>query len=92
MSGREVTRSQSDANKTNSKVAVIHEKAVSLDSSSERQQLLDKLKSTEIPSTISENERLTSSRERLVDYEDSSESDQVVNLYSFNDLSDKQFS
>lgn len=73
--GREVTRSQSDANKTSDKVKVIHEKAVSLDSSAERQQLLDKLKHSEpeVPTTISENEM--GSRERLVDYEDS-DSDQ----------------
>jgi hypothetical protein len=77
-SGREVMRSQSDANKTNNKVKVIHEKAVSLDSSAERQQLLDKLKHSEpeVPSTISEHERLVSSQEKLVDYEDS-DSDQV---------------
>ncbi|XP_060590251.1 tyrosine-protein phosphatase non-receptor type 21-like [Ruditapes philippinarum] len=76
-SGREVMRSQSDANKTNNKVKVIHEKAVSLDSSAERQQLLDKLKHSEpeVPSTISEHERLVSSQEKLVDYEDS-DSDQ----------------
>ena len=81
---REVMRSQSDANKPN-KVPVIHEKAVSVDSSTERQQILDRLKSTEpeVP-TISENANVIASRERLVDYEDSSESDQVdnsVNLY-----------
>lgn len=71
-SGREVMRSQSDANKTNNKVKVIHEKAVSVDSSTERQQLLDKLKYSEPEvSTISENERLIGSREKLVDYEDS---------------------
>lgn len=78
VSGREVMRSQSDTNKTNNKVEVIHAKAVSLDSSAERQQLLDKLKysEAEVPSTINENERLVGSRERLVDYEDS-DSDQV---------------
>lgn len=69
--GREVMRSQSDA-KQNNKVKVIHEKAVSVDSSTERQQLLDKLKYSEPEiSTISENEKLANSRERLVDYEDS---------------------
>lgn len=74
--GREVMRSQSDANKTN-RVQVIHEKAVSVDSSAERRQLLEKLKHSEpeMPSTISEVEQAVGSRERLVDYDDS-DSDQ----------------
>ena len=70
-SGREVMRSQSDVNKPN-KVKVIHEKAVSVDSSTERQQLLDKLKFSEPDvCTITENERVIGSKQRLVDYEES---------------------
>lgn len=78
-SGREVMRSQSDTNKATERVKVVHEKSVSVDSSQERQQLLEKLKSSEPEvETISEHERLTCSREKLVDYEDSdSDADEV---------------
>ena len=67
--GREVIRSQSDVNKqTNNKIEIKHEKAVSVDSSQERQQLLDKLKSAEmdVPDTIAEHDRLSGSMDNLV--------------------------
>lgn len=76
---KEVSRSQSDTKHTN-KVTVVHEKSISLDSSSERQQLLDKLKlsDTEIPITIKENDVLVRSRDQLVDCEESdSDMDEV---------------
>ena len=76
--GREVIRSQSDVNKQN-KVEIKHEKAVSVDSSRERQQILDKLKSAEmdVPDTIAENERFAESREDFIMEDSDSESDQV---------------
>ena len=78
--GREVIRSQSDATKqTNNKVEVKHEKAVSVDSSQERQQLLDKLKHVEmdVPYTISEHTWLSASQENLGPDDSDSESEKV---------------
>ncbi|WAR19251.1 PTN21-like protein [Mya arenaria] len=77
-SGREVLRSKSDTNKAFNKVKVVHEKSVSVDSSQERQQLLEKLKYSEPEvATISENEQLFASREKLVDYDDSDSETEV---------------
>ena len=78
--GREVIRSQSDATKqTNNKVEVKHEKSVSVDSSQERQQLLDKLKHAEmeVPYTISEHTWLSASQENLGPDDSDSESEKV---------------
>ena len=76
--GREVIRSQSDVNKQ-TKVEIKHEKAVSVDSSRERQQILDKLKSAEmdVPDTIDEQDRLAEPREELVMDDSDSESEKV---------------
>lgn len=76
--GREVIRSQSDVNKqTNNKVEIKHEKSVSVDSSKERQQLLEKLKSAEMdmPDTIVEHDRLSGSMDNLVVEDSDSETE-----------------
>lgn len=81
--GREVIRSQSDVNKqTSNKVEIKHEKAVSVDSSQERQQLLEKLKSVEmeVPDTITETDRLSGSQENLVAEDSDSDSEKLSNV------------
>ena len=88
--GREVIRSQSDATKqTDNKVEVKHEKAVSVDSSQERQQLLDKLKSVEmdVPYTISEHTLFSASQENLVMEDSDSESDKVSCVWMVTEMS-----
>ncbi|XP_052276054.1 tyrosine-protein phosphatase non-receptor type 21-like [Dreissena polymorpha] len=75
---KEIMRSQSDTNKAQNKVKVVHEKSVSVDSSQERQQLLNKLKHNESDvETIREQDQSMGSRERLVDYDDSDSDSEV---------------